>query len=858
MSQSTTQIGSGLSRRAKIAIGILTAMTLLLCTVTLGLTLGRGVVADLPTTTPTTVASQPTGAPQTPAPGATATPQPDAPQIVTAPGSVTAGAAFAVFGSHWTAGDQVTVFLRDPNAPGDPILPLGSGQVSADGTFALTVSYPTEPRWARLSKGEVIVQSGATGAYYTTSIDLLPSTATLPPTTAPTQSPAATPAPATWTPRPSVPTATPTRVPPTSTPNVFTDWKGEYFTNANLSGSPVVVRNDADVNFNWVKGSPSQYIPVDYFSVRWTRQLWFPAAQTYRFIIRADDGVRLWIDNALILDEWHLASPNPHTRDVALSAGWHSFRLDYFEATGDAQIQFRIENAPVTITEWKGEYFANTALTGAPALTRNDAAISFDWGQGAPDGRLPVDKFSARWTRSLTLDGGTYRFTIRADDGVRFFVDGFLFINEWHDNDGAPYTVEVPLGTGAHTFVIEYYENEGKAAIWFTAQLLGDNTRWRGEYFANDRLSGQPTVIRQDERLDFNWANGSPHGLIPPDRFSVRWTRSIALDGGLYRFDIAVDDAVRFWVDNQLVLDQWRSTDSGAYAVTLSLLAGTHTFKIEYADFGGLARFSWTRTYLGAFTPTPTRTVTASPTATPIVPTVTSTPTPVPPTSTWTPTPTATRPPDEVPPTFTWTPTPTATERPATEPEPTWTPVRPTATWTPAPPTATWTPAPPTATRTPVPPTATSTVTPAPTWLGEYFDNPELKGKPVMTRRDARIRFDWADGAPGQEMPADQFSVRWTRTVTVEAGVYHFSVQADDGVRVYVDDKLIIDEWHSAQDTIYQAFAQLTGRPHTLKVEYFEDSKEASINLTIEAARNLPARRIGPVVTPTLRARWGR
>lgn len=127
-----------------------------------------------------------------------------------------------------------------------------------------------------------------------------------------------------------------------------------------------------------------------------------------------------------------------------------------------------------------------------------------------------------------------------------------------------------------------------------------------------------------------------------------------------------------------------------------------------------------------------------------------------------------------------------------------------------------------------------------------------------MTRRDARIRFDWADGAPGQEMPADQFSVRWTRTVTVEAGVYHFSVQADDGVRVYVDDKLIIDEWHSAQDTIYQAFAQLTGRPHTLKVEYFEDSKEASINLTIEAARNLPARRIGPVVTPTLRARWGR
>lgn len=954
MSQPTSQTGPVLSRGIKIAIGLLAAATILLCTVTIGLTLGRGVVSDLPTVTPPAGTLVPTGVPGTPVAMGTATPQPGAPQIVTAPGIISPGAAFAVFGSRWTPGDQVTVFLRDPNAPGDPILPLDSGPVGADGTFALTVIYPTEPRWAMLTEGEVIVQSGSNGAYYTAPIGVQPVTATLPPTATPTSTPAPTQVPPTWTPLPSFPTATPTRRPPTVTPVAFNDWKGEYFTNVNLTGSPAVVRNDVDVNFNWGGGSPSQFIPVDSFSARWTRQLWFPATQTYRFVIRADDGVRLWIDNALILDEWHLASPDPYTRDVALSAGWHAFRIDYFEATGNAQIQFRIENAPVAITDWKGEYFANTGLSGAPALTRNDVAVAFDWGRNAPDGRLPADKFSARWTRSVALDGGTYRFILRADDGVRFYVDGFLFINEWHDNDGSPYSVEVPLGAGTHTFVIEYYENEGNASIWFTAQQLGDNTRWRGEYYATDRVTGFPTVVRFDERLDFDWGNGAPHGLIPADRFSARWTRSITLDAGYYRFDMTVDDAVRFWIDNVLVLDQWRSANNADYSVTVPLTAGAHTFKIEYADFGGRARFSWTRTYLGAFTPTPTRTVTPPPTSTPVVPTVTpqpglvirgrvrlnnaggpglggvniyrsfasypaalvavtdpngnyvsafqyipgdemvtvyaqldgyvfepvqynwrhyggyedrtldflAYPPPPSPTPTATATPTATPtepstggqpqktatpPPTKAPPTSTWTPEPPPTKAP------------PTSTWTPEPPATakpTETPAP---SATPNPThTPTSTATPPPTWLGEYFDNPRLDGKPVLLRQDGRINFSWGEGSPAPEVPADHFSVRWTRPITVEAGIYQFSVKVSDGVRVYVDGTLLIDEWHTSGGDNYQAFTQLSAGRHALKVEYFEDTGEAFVSLAIQSAKNLPARQRTPLSVPTLRPRPGR
>ena len=71
-------------------------------------------------------------------------------------------------------------------------------------------------------------------------------------------------------------------MPPTATPRPITEWRGEYYANTTLTNAPIVVRNDSDVNFNWGRSAPAGGLPVDNFSARWTRQLWF-AAQTYRF-----------------------------------------------------------------------------------------------------------------------------------------------------------------------------------------------------------------------------------------------------------------------------------------------------------------------------------------------------------------------------------------------------------------------------------------------------------------------------------------------------------------------------------------------------------------------------------------------
>ncbi|HEX9074685.1 MAG TPA: PA14 domain-containing protein, partial [Anaerolineae bacterium] len=85
--------------------------------------------------------------------------------------------------------------------------------------------------------------------------------------------------------------------------------------------------------------------------------------------------------------------------------------------------------APPVITAWRGEYFGNPGLAGTPALVRDDPSVIFDWGTGAPGPGLPSESFSARWTRSLWFGEGLYRLYVRADDGVRLWVDGQLIVD---------------------------------------------------------------------------------------------------------------------------------------------------------------------------------------------------------------------------------------------------------------------------------------------------------------------------------------------------------------------------------------------------------------------------------------------
>jgi beta-glucosidase len=116
---------------------------------------------------------------------------------------------------------------------------------------------------------------------------------------------------------------------------------------------------------------------------------------------------------------------------------------------------------------------------------------------------------------------------------------------------------------------------------------------------------------------------------------------------------------------------------------------------------------------------------------------------------------------------------------------------------------------------------------------GEYFGNMKLSGKPVVTRIDPNIDFSFGTKSPAPGIPEDQFSVRWTGKIIPPDTIYHIGTSCDDGSRLYVDGKLIIDDWTEHGEKPISAEAELLpGKEYDVVLEYFDNTLGATARLT--------------------------
>lgn len=129
---------------------------------------------------------------------------------------------------------------------------------------------------------------------------------------------------------------------------------------------------------------------------------------------------------------------------------------------------------------------------------------------------------------------------------------------------------------------------------------------------------------------------------------------------------------------------------------------------------------------------------------------------------------------------------------------------------------------------------------------GEYFRTPDLSGTPALVRTDAQIGFRWDRGsptdnllargeaAPGQGIPNDRFSIRWSgQLLPPVSGRYRLEVAGDDGYRLYLDGKRVIDHWVNS-DRLHAEGIELdlqAGRAYELKLEYYDDQRDAGVRL---------------------------
>lgn len=370
------------------------------------------------------------------------------------------------------------------------------------------------------------------------------------------------------------------------------------------TAAPTLVRDEPAIDHEWGSGSPDPSVGVNLFQARWTRTLHLAPGE-YEFTVTADDGVRLYLDGALVVDAWVDQAPVPRTVRLPMDGAAHNLVLEYYEhgAGAVAKLSYRQVGDLPELPGYQAEYWNNpdggipASIPARPAdLTRVDDAIGFSWFDGSPAPAIAQNNFIARWTRTDVLSAGTYRFSGDSDDGIRVLVDGLPVVDSWLAQHAA-FSVDKVLTAGPHEIRVEYFEAGGDATAIAEYARIGDvqpeEAPFTAQYFANRDLAGAPALTRQDPKVDFDWGGGSPGAGVPADNFSVRWTKSLPVAAGNYKFSTTTDDGVRLFVDGVLVIDKWLFQGPTTYTAVVALTQGSHQITLEYfeAGAGAVARF---------------------------------------------------------------------------------------------------------------------------------------------------------------------------------------------------------------------------------------------------------------------------
>jgi len=270
--------------------------------------------------------------------------------------------------------------------------------------------------------------------------------------------------------------------------------------------------------------------------------------------------------------------------------------------------------------------------------------------------------------------------------------------------------------------------DSGDLAIWVSIEVGQPEPEfpdWRGEYFDNKNLDGEPAFLKNDKTLDKTWGLRSPNeDYLPRDNFSIRWTRTLGFDQKTYRFYLDITDGAKLYIDDVLVMNEWVDGGRRTVYVDVALKKGEHEIKFEYynSSGGAVAQLWYEVVQESVFDG----------------------------------------------------------------------------------------------------------------WKAMYWMNKTMDSDLVLIRDESEINFDWEDEGPVLGGRANKFSAQWKRTFEFEAGLYVLEAIADDGIRVYVDDALVIDEWHdSSGNEIYSVELELSG-DHKITVLYYENAGVAKAQFDVE------------------------
>lgn len=281
-----------------------------------------------------------------------------------------------------------------------------------------------------------------------------------------------------------------------------------------------------------------------------------------------------------------------------------------------------------------GQYWDNNDLTGPPKLTRVDPGVDFMWSGGSPSpGTIPGDNFSSRWTGYITVPKTTFfEFGCQVDDVCTIWINDQLYSS--HTVGGTVFSgASISMQAGKPVPMrVEYREYTGSASLqlmvreskvqpdypeqvipasWFRTGARDTSSSYglEGRYYTSGSTRSFPAdandpnrllMVRNDNKLTFDWGGGAVSPGLPSDNFLIRWKGYLTVpESGTYAVGASSDDGIRIKLGtgllgaDQTVLDSWTSQATTLWGSDVSLSAGRQIpITVEYFEAGGAASFS--------------------------------------------------------------------------------------------------------------------------------------------------------------------------------------------------------------------------------------------------------------------------
>jgi hypothetical protein len=440
-----------------------------------------------------------------------------------------------------------------------------------------------------------------------------------------------------------------------------------------------------------------------------------------------------------------------------------------------------------------GTYYERVDLSGR-AVHRLDETVNFDWELGEPIAGVQKDYFSARWAGQLEAPvSGKFTFHLDADDGARLWLADRLVCDAWRVADSTEISGDIELVAGQrYDLRLEYYDNLGPARLRLS---------WTGP--------GIPKSVVPRRQL-YAAIGSKPGEPAPANGLLAAYYRRTELDSSsaVTRIDPQLDFN---WGGNAPVSEVPAEAFSARWSGQVAAqFTESYTFHVEAG--GGAKLWLDGQLILNQWNDKPGEFYST------VVPL------------------TAGQKYDlrlehfntskDAKLRLLWS---SASQRKVPIPADALTPSR---------------------------PADAGARKPQHGLLGSYFSRPDCSGE-VLKRLDAQVNFDWADKPAAPGVPTEDFSVRWTGQVQAQHSEnYTFHVEADDGVRVWLGDRQIIDEWRQQSTTVVsQPVALNAGQFYPLTIEFFSAKPPAMAKLKWSSPSTplgvIPASRLHPPNAPS-------